>query len=309
MPFLDVRYPGPAGCLGATGFNRLLKAVKPKTLFNRYVTIDLARTTTINAIGLVGLTLLLVQLRRQGNAVTVEVPSGNGVYEYLSHPKVRVPQLCAALTQGVPNSTPGIAWRRLRTGQQTRTQWPSYTQLASFLQVEGADPLLVNVYSTLNAAPGFGADFARIFCAVISELCDNIESHSESPIGGVAAAELYTLGSHPRVVLALGDLGIGIRASLRRAAVGIEDTDAAAVKYALRLGTSSRKEENPGRGGGLAFCKQHAESNEYAFAIRSGSAFYLWETPSHSLGTLDNDTDRIVPFPGTQAFFGLRLDK
>ncbi len=306
IPF---RFSG--GCFGASAFNRLIEKIQSTETKESPILLDLSRATSVNAVGLVGLTLFLVWLRRQGYFATLKIPSPNGVYEYLTNNETNLQHLSEELS---PKSSlfgkRGNLWVRSEALLNRPIIKPIYSRLISLRRVEDASEFLMGVYSALENSPIFGITFAKAFCEVISELCDNIESHSQSPIGGVAAAEIYVEGDHPRVILALGDLGIGIRKSLN------SESDITAVAAALLEGTSSKKEENPGRGGGLARCKKHAEDNGYAFALRSGTAYYLFdgrvrEVPDYpgANRTERKPTIQVAAFPGTQAFFGLSLNK
>jgi anti-sigma regulatory factor (Ser/Thr protein kinase) len=142
----------------------------------------------------------------------------------------------------------------------------------------------------LQYAPADVQNFAN----VISELCRNIIDHSESV--GFVAAQRYTRTDRDRFVLiSVGDLGVGLRATLgQRYPVDLW-SDSEVIRRAL-LKQYSR---HPDRGLGLTFVKKVASDYRGSLHLRSGSGrIYIRDNRLLELAG--------PAFPGTQVTISLR---
>lgn len=150
--------------------------------------------------------------------------------------------------------------------------------------------------------PGLGSDSEDLLRTCYSEIVQNIEDHSQSPIGGVICAR-YFANLH-EIRIAVADRGIGIGESLRRSKpttkITIRD-DAHALDLVLRGGVTSKSRAN-NMGQGISNLAVIAAGNSGRLMILSGNA--------HAV--VDSEGSRIhsnvaSAFPGTPVLLGLRV--
>lgn len=126
---------------------------------------------------------------------------------------------------------------------------------------------------------------------IISELCDNVQEHSGDP-NVVVLMQKYDHRDHTNIVVAIGDLGQGIRGSLSKIHPSI-GTDPIDFLNAALNGATSRPS---GRGGlGLGQVEQITEKNAGYFWIRSENAAIF----SHGRDFRER-VDTLPFLPGTQ---------
>ena len=103
----------------------------------------------------------------------------------------------------------------------------------------------------------------------VRRLGQNVVEHAGSPVGGFVAAQRYKSGApDERIIVAVGDVGVGIRESLRPRYGDM--TDAEAITQAIRWNVSRVSED--GRGQGLPGVVEGVRGLEGILWIRSGSA-------------------------------------
>ena len=103
----------------------------------------------------------------------------------------------------------------------------------------------------------------------VRRLGQNVVEHAGSPVGGFVAAQRYKSGApDERIIVAVGDVGVGIRESLRPRYGDM--TDAKAITQAIRWNVSRVPED--GRGQGLPGVVEGVRGLEGILWIRSGSA-------------------------------------
>lgn len=135
---------------------------------------------------------------------------------------------------------------------------------------------------------GSSANMGQIV-SLISEACSNAVDHSRD--AGMLTIQKYERNNRNDVLLAIGDLGQGIRKSLSRVHGDNLGTDAAYIKRAFE-GLSARPE---GRGGlGLGAIRRIATASGGSVLIRSGTGRVIVQTSGIYL------RDGLVFFPGTQ---------
>src|SRR6266487_5341606 len=101
------------------------------------------------------------------------------------------------------------------------------------------------------------------------ELCNNVVEHAQSASGGWVAAQRYQADQPSEyLVLAVGDVGIGISRSLSRRYGWMDDEKA--VAKALELYVSSV--DDPGRGQGLTWIAEALAGLRGSVWVRSGAA-------------------------------------
>ncbi len=127
----------------------------------------------------------------------------------------------------------------------------------------------------LNNQLNFSEEEVTSYTTVVSELCHNIVDHSED--AGYLAAQCYTNHSTGRrfVMIAVGDLGIGMRSALKKR---YEDADEwshydSIVKALQKESTSSITGDR-----GLGLPKVHEITKKYSgsLRIRSGDASFYF---------------------------------
>lgn len=129
--------------------------------------------------------------------------------------------------------------------------------------------------------------------SAISELTSNVHQHSGDPLGCALIQKYeFAMGGHVTVALAVGDLGCGIRQSLKgsHAEVGDEPLD-----Y-LREAMKGRSARSTGRGGlGLRRVEQIVETGGGYLWLRSDTAAIFSRGPNKAAGLRD-----LTFVPGTQ---------
>lgn len=107
---------------------------------------------------------------------------------------------------------------------------------------------------------------------VLSELCSNVLLHAQADFGGVAAMQTYRNKQDVRyLVIGIGDMGIGVRASLagNEKLSGRLENDSQALGVAVQMGAS--RYASGGHGGGLPRVLDIARRYAGRVALRSGS--------------------------------------
>jgi hypothetical protein len=123
---------------------------------------------------------------------------------------------------------------------------PGFLPVVRFSVPEEVDSLAVGLQEMLNEHfAGALRPFAQPLFVALSELCENATTHGENPLGAFVAANRDSGG---RCILAIGDLGVGIPAHIRRALPGAGD-DGSAIDQAMRTGVSGAGSD---RGGGYS---------------------------------------------------------
>lgn len=146
---------------------------------------------------------------------------------------------------------------------------------------------------------GYPATAVVQFSVILSEVCQNIVEHAESP--GWVAAQAYNWSKRLGrwvVVIAVMDLGRGFKGSLgeeHAARYGDRWSDATALEAAFLHGLT--RFPDSGRGQGIQQIRRQVQRWNGAITIRSGSA-RIGQVPAW------DDTpplvDGLVPFPGAQ---------
>lgn len=107
---------------------------------------------------------------------------------------------------------------------------------------------------------------------VLSELCSNVLLHAKADFGGVAAMQTYRNKQDVRyLVIGIGDMGIGVRASLaaNEKLSGRLENDSQALGVAVQMGAS--RYASGGHGGGLPRVLDIARRYAGRVALRSGT--------------------------------------
>ena len=121
-----------------------------------------------------------------------------------------------------------------------------------------------------------GSTYTVRVLTILGELFDNVHEHSESPIPGFAALQLYKKGSRPHIRTVFSDSGIGIVGSLQptlsptmRRVLGQsgKNLGVALIEYIFSHGQLSRVQED-GRGLGLKRAGDFANKFNASITVR-----------------------------------------
>jgi hypothetical protein len=118
-------------------------------------------------------------------------------------------------------------------------------ELQPFADPHGSERLATFIWERLEGA--VDGEVVNQLSEATGELGQNVVEHAGSPVGGFVAAQRYRAGApEERIVVAVGDVGVGIRESLRPR-YG-EMTDGEAITQAIRWNLSRVPEAGRGQG-------------------------------------------------------------
>ncbi|OPY55989.1 MAG: Histidine kinase-, DNA gyrase B-, and HSP90-like ATPase [Pelotomaculum sp. PtaU1.Bin035] len=137
-------------------------------------------------------------------------------------------------------------------------------------------------------------------CSLLSETAENsIDHSSESPGQGYCfyVLQKYHIDGKDQIQIAVGDIGIGIRNSLKRVAPDFVNNDVLAIKRALFQGMSGRTDKS----GGLGYIRvrEILKQRGGTIQIRSGYGSITYSAHPEQQQT----TAHRCSFPGTQTIF------
>ena len=140
-------------------------------------------------------------------------------------------------------------------------------ELQRFDDSHGSHRLATFIWERLEG--GADGEVVNQLFEATGELGQNVVEHAGSPAGGFVAAQRYKAGApEERIIVAVGDVGVGIRESLRPRYGDM--TDGEAITQAIRWNVSSVMEE--GRGQGLPGVVEGVRGLDGVVWIRSGAA-------------------------------------
>lgn len=219
-------------------------------------TIDLSQQRFVDAYALVGLACFVASAARDGFPVDLLPPEDLDVRSWLS--RMHLGDLVDAFDVRVMGTLPSVAERDRRD---------TLIELERFDDAHGSDRLASFVWERLEG--GADGEVVNQLFEATGELGLNVVEHAGSPAGGFVAAQRYKAGTpEERIIVAVGDVGIGIRESLRPRYGGM--TDAEAVRRAIQWNVSRIQDE--GRGQGLPGVVEGVRELGGVVWIRSGVA-------------------------------------
>lgn len=244
------------------------------------VLVDLTDVTFADPAGAVMLALLLRYYCDNGGRVSCRLPREPAVTGYLA----RMHLLDAFSSKIAFSETPsGVA----------RRSWPDNSFLIELNEIRAEADVVGfarRANRLLRDSLGMPRDRASALAQIMTELCSNIAEHSEG-VGYVMAQSYRKATGRRFTVVALGDAGIGMAESLRRAGLLAPDADdVLAIDLALREGVS--RFGQPGRGGGLPNVLRHVSQLGGSIRIRSGAGGVMIRGSRRD--------GRVAWFPGTQ---------
>jgi hypothetical protein len=223
---------------------------------SRPVPVELAQVSFVDAYALAGLACFIASAARDGLPVELVLPENIDVRSWLS--RMHLGEVLDAFEVRVEGVLPRVAERDRRD---------TLIELERFDDSFGSHRLASFIWERL--AGGVDGEVVNQLFEAAGELGQNVVEHAGSPVGGFIAAQRYKAGApEERIVVAVGDVGVGIRESLR-ARYG-DMPDAKAIRRAVQWNVSSIPDE--GRGQGLPGVVEGVKALGGVVWIRSGAA-------------------------------------
>ena len=196
--------------------------------------LDLARIGFVDAYALTGLACFVASAARDGLPVRVVLPEEPDVRSWLS--RMHLGDVLEAFDVHVEGELPRVAEHDRRD---------ALIELQRFRDAHGSDRLASFIWERLQG--GADGEVVNQLFEATGELGANVVEHAGSPSGGFVAAQRYKAGTaDERIIVAVGDAGIGIRESLRPRYGDM--TDDAAIRRAVQWHVSRVPEEGRGQG-------------------------------------------------------------
>jgi hypothetical protein len=274
---MAIQHRGP---LDLSSFDRTLT---PDDESNTAPIVDLTRVTFIDAYGLVGLACYLAAADGEGRSVQLRLPVSEELRTYLARMHLRA--ILDRYDVRADGSLPEV--RELDRRDRL-------IELRSFHDVHASEQLAAFIWSRLEGNANH--EVVTQLYEAAGELGLNVIEHAGSPAGGFVAAQLYQRGQPgERAIVAVGDVGIGIRESLRELHGPM--TDGEAIERAIQRNVSGIPDR--GRGQGLTSVVEGVRDLGGTVRIRTGGA-----SRSITRRTVEA-TDTLLPMQGT--IVGARL--
>jgi hypothetical protein len=218
--------------------------------------LDLARVAFVDAYALTGLACFVASAASDGLPVRVVLPEDADVRSWLS--RMHFGDVLEAFDVHVVGELPRVVERDRRD---------ALIELQRFKDAHGSDRLASFVWERLEG--GADGEVVNQLFEATGELGANVVEHAGSPSGGFVTAQRYKAGTpDERIIVAVGDVGIGIRESLRPRYGDMSDD--AAIRRAVQWHVSRVPDE--GRGQGLPGVVDGVRGLGGTVWIRSGVA-------------------------------------
>ena len=219
--------------------------------------IDLTRVTFVDAYALTGLACAIASATTDGLPVRLRLPERYDVRSWLS--RMHLGDVLDAFDVRVEGGLPKVVERDRRD---------NLIEFERFRDSQGSDRLASFIWERLQGGGADGEVVNQLYEAT-GELGLNVVEHAGSPAGGFVAAQRYKAGTPEEwIIVAVGDVGMGIRESLRdRYGAMTEDE---AIRRAIEWYVSRVPDQ--GRGQGLPGVVDGVRHLGGTVCIRSGSA-------------------------------------
>lgn len=217
---------------------------------------DLSELTFIDAYGLVGLTVTLVDAVRRGEELTMTLPDNTGTWYHLVHMGLREMLDEIGLSYELPPADV--------------IDKPDVLVPLQFLR-STKDVMALSELLFEQLRQVADGQVLEAMSEGLWELAANALEHSGQP--AIAMGQVYRHGHgdhHETVHIVVGDTGRGIRDSFLSTGIHRPESDREALNLALEYLVSSVAD--PGRGQGLATTRELTVGLRGAFSIRSGTA-------------------------------------
>lgn len=256
---------------------------------NKNICLDISTTHFIDPYSIINFCLLLKYLGKFFSNISLSLPKDTNVHNYLERMN---------FFRNIPN---GIILLNKPISLYSKRQFSTSDVLLELTNIQKQNDVynvidysIKKIGQILQTSLGYNEMDITLFCTALSETCQNIIDHSENQ--GLVSVQKYHKDTD-YVVMAISDLGIGIKRSLANRYDVIGWNHARAIQYALQLGTS----RFPDRGKGLYRVIEIVKKYKGKLTIRSCSGRI-------EIGKII--TPFIVPhFPGTQLYIKLHKPK
>lgn len=219
--------------------------------------IDLTPVTFVDAYALTGLACFIASADGDGLPVRLLLPERYDVRSWRS--RMHLGDVLDAFDVQVERSLPKVVERDRRD---------TLIELERFRDSHGSDRLASFIWERLQGG-GADGDVVNQLYEATGELGLNVVEHAGSPVGGFIAAQRYRAGTPGEwIIVAVGDVGMGIRESLRDRYGAMTDDEA--IRRAIEWYVSRVRDR--GRGQGLPGVVDGVKDLGGAVSIRSGAA-------------------------------------
>jgi hypothetical protein len=220
------------------------------------VTVDLVPVRFIDAYALTGLACVIASMAGDGLRVEVALPERYDVRSWLS--RMHFGDVLNAFDARIDGSLPRVVERDRRD---------NLIELQRFRDVHGSERLAAFIWERLQGRAD--VEVVTQLYEATGELGLNVVDHAGSPAGGFVAAQRYKAGTPEEwIIVAVGDVGIGIRESLRPRYGAMSDDEA--IRRAVEWYVSRVPEQ--GRGQGLSGVVDGVKGLGGTVCIRTGGA-------------------------------------
>lgn len=246
------------------------------------INIDISEVKFMDPYSIINFCMLLRYAQKYFSNISLTFPQDNNVAGYLER---------INLISNIPNGIKLINKPRLERKFLPSDVLLELTPIQKQSDVHNViKHSVTKIGHILQTSLGYTEKDIGSFCTALSETCQNIIDHSEDQ--GLVSVQKYHKNSN-YVIIAVSDLGIGIKKSLSKRYNVSTWNHAKAIQNALRLGTS----RFPDRGKGLYIVNEIVKRHKGKLIIRSHSG-------RTEIGT--NIKSSNVPyFPGTQIYIRL----
>jgi hypothetical protein len=245
--------------------------------------IDLAQESFVDAYALVALACFIASTAGEGLSVRLVLPVDPDVRSWLSRMHL------GAVIDAFGTRVEGAALPRV----VERDRRDTLIELERFDDAHGSDHLASFIWERLQG--GADGEVVNQLFEATGELGLNVVEHAGSPAGGFLAAQRYKAGMpEERIIVAVGDVGVGIRESLRPRYGDM--TAGQAIRRAIQWHVSRIPDE--GRGQGLPGVVEGVRGLDGVMWIRTGAV-------SRTITRRRETTIGVSPLQGT--IVGARL--
>jgi hypothetical protein len=217
---------------------------------------DLSRVSFVNAFALAGIAGVIASASQDEVPVELVLPESLDVRSWLS--RMHLGDILDTFQVKVDGMLPSVAEHDRRD---------ALIELERFEDSHGSHRLATFIWDRLEG--GADGEVVNQLFEATGELGLNVVEHARSSVGGFVAAQRYKAGTPDEwIIVAVGDVGVGIRESLRPRYGEMTDHDA--IRRAVQWNVSSVLDK--GRGQGLPSIVDGVRKLGGVMWIRSGSA-------------------------------------
>ena len=234
-----------------------------KTSVDENVQIDLGRITFIRPESIILLIVLSLELFNRTKVPIKWININCNVHSYLDRMEINNLDFIE-----IPSLRKQLRWNR------PKNESFNLTELLTVKQPKDCETVIRHLKEMIIKwfPDKVGHDYCRTLPALIAEIANNSLEHSQAHQNGVCylVAQKYSTSQSTKIVVAMGDAGMGIRQSLSLANDWIANNDLYCIKKAFFEGASCRED----RSGGLGFqrVKSILQQDGGEVVVRSGSA-------------------------------------